>query len=840
MNTPRILFCLSLLWGQGLLFAQNGMLKGRIKDENNRPVADVNIQVMAPGGLQAQSDSAGYYQIEAPLGLQRIRFAHVEFDSTTAELRIREGVITDLPVVMRTRTTSVVLIEGRQRITDFSDREQMEILPIKVEDVARIPMAAPSIERVVAVFAGGSNNEFSSQYRIRGGNFDENLVYVNGIEIYRPFLARAGQQEGLGFTNPMLAQDVYFSTGGFAARYGDKLSSVLDITYRTPNRFRGTAEMGLITNTLHVEGIKKGKSAPNRSPNDTLNRPSTFTYLMGGRRFATTYLLNSLETSGQYRPSFLDYQGMFTYSPRSVARDFQLRKLRSGRTDTLYYAPERLKLTGFITLSRNNFYFEPQARETTFGTIQQAFRLRVAFEGREVTRYTTGLGALMLTHRPHARLRLDYTLTAYRTEEAELFDVEGGYLLGEVNTNFGSPEFNEAEFDLGIGTQYRHARNYLSVNVLSAQARAEWSTSNRQRHKWYAGLQYVYQDVQDRLKEYNALDSAGYWVDALGRFGVSEYIQGNATLQGGTIKGYLQHRLRIGRNATLNTGSRVLYYDITRQWMFSPRIQFSYQASGLPEGQALRLRLAAGVYHQPPFYREFRRLDGSLRLDLLAQRAIHLIAGTDYQFNAWGRPFRFFGELYYKDMANLVPYEIDNVRIRYYPDQIGIGYAYGADARLHGQFIRGVDSWISMNLLSTREDVPGDEKGYLRRPTDQRFALSFYFQDEMPSNPTFKVHVNYIYGSGLRFGPPQNFDSRAAYGFPSYQRVDIGFSKTFAFAPANHGLESLWATLEVFNLFARANTVSYIWIKDLDNRQFAVPNYLSARLINFRLVGTFK
>ncbi|MEM6263858.1 MAG: TonB-dependent receptor plug domain-containing protein [Bacteroidota bacterium] len=832
-----------------IAFGQTAIVKGKVKNELNKLIPGVKIEVLNTDLPFYQSNTSGEYAVRVPTttGKIRIRFTHSTHDTTVLERLVNDGFTYDETIIMRTRQMNVVVITDERALTDLTSEEQMEVLPIKIEDAYTIPGAVPSVERIAAQVAGGTNNEFSSQYRVRGGNFDENLVYVNGIEIYRPILTRSGQQEGLGFTNANLVQEVKFSTGGFAARYGDRLSSVLDITYRTPEEFKGTAEVGILTTNVHMEGTIRGKER--ETEGDVYEVPGRFTYQFGGRRFSTTYLLNSLETQGEYRPNFYDIQTMFTYRPRAKARNARVIERKNGKMDTLNFPIDKIKLTSFFVLSRNNYFFEPAARETSFGTIQQAFRLRVGFEGREITSYTTGLGALMLTHRPNARLRFDYTVTAFRAQEAEVFDVEGGYLISEVNTNFGSDEFNESTFDLGIGTEFRHARNFLTANVLAGQFRGEWTTSSKRNHKLFFGAKYEYQDLDDQLREYSIVDSAGYLLGSDGQgFGVVEFIQGASRLTSNNYKLFLQHRWKINPNLILNWGVRGLYYSLIDRYMVAPRAQLIYDFSQTKGGPKLRLRAAGGVYHQPPFYREFRRFDGSLNLDLRAQTSVHAIAGLDYQFESWGRPFRFFSELYYKHLYNLIPYEIQNVRIRYYPDEVADGYAYGVDLRLNGQFIKGVDSWMSLNLLSTRENVEGDLNpegepiGFVRRPTDQRFAFSMYFQDELPNNPTYKVHVNYIYGSGLRHGPPQSFDVRTAFGFPSYQRVDLGFSKVISFAgeTGKRGVESIWATFEIFNLLQRSNTVSYIWLKDFFNRQFAIPNNLSARLVNFRVVMKFR
>lgn len=832
-------FPVGLLWMAFIclsasLNAQSAIVKGKVIDQLNQPIADVLIKALETN-FTARSRENGTYAITLPANnqVQKIEFSHPSFQTTILEIRLVEGRIYDEPIKMLDRSLEEIEILGQQDPTSIQGREGMMVMPISMEEIPSMPLVT-SLEAAVKGLPGvATNNEFSSQYQVRGGNFDENLVYVNGIEIYRPFLARSGQQEGLGFSNPNLAQGLQFSSGGFAAQYGDKMSSVLDITYKDPKEFNATAEVGMITTNIHLEGRSKNKTEP--------NRPGRFSYLMGARRFSASYLLNSLETRGDYRPNFLDYQGMFTYTPKTRARPPKYKIVDGDTVDVIYYPEDKLKLTAFVAVSRNKYEFEPTGRETTFGTIQQAFRLRVAFEGREISTYTTGLGALMLSHRPSTRFNIDYILTAFQTQESELFDLEGGYLLGEVNTNFGSDEFGESEFDLGIGSEFRHARNYLTANVLSAQIKGRWTSDNKSTHRILFGAKYQYQQFDDNLKEYALLDSAGYLVDSLGRFGLVETIRGEIQLSSTLYKSYLQYEWQMHRNVLFTAGARLVYYDLLDDWMVSPRAQLLISAFKGQEGDPyLRFRLAGGIYQQPPFYRELRRFDGSLNLDIEPQQSVHAIVGMEYQFQAWGRPFLLTSDAYYKRLSNLIPYEVQNVRIRYYPDEVADGYAYGIDARINGEFIKGVDSWVSMGLLKTEEDIRGDDRGYVPRPTDQRFTFAMFFQDEMPINPTWKVHVNYVYGSGMRFGPPRNFESRTAYDFPAYHRVDIGFSKEFRFnrpkdAPT-YGFESLWAAIEIFNLLQRENTVSHVWISDLQNNSFAVPNHLSARLINARII----
>jgi len=814
--------------------AQNpATIKGRVIDPNNQRIAGARIRVLDTQ-ITRVSDDKGEFSFTVPANqTYRIRFSHAGHQPSTIVIEATPGRVYDETVKMLIRQVESVEIVGEADPTSITD-ETMLVSPISMEDVQRMPVIAPSVEAFVKSMPGVvSNNEFSSQYQVRGGNFDENLVYVNGIEIYRPFLARSGQQEGLGFSNPSMAQGLKFSTGGFAAQYGDKLSSVLDITYRQPKRFRATAEIGIISTNLHAEGISKNKKNP--------DQPGKFTWLMGARRFAMAYLLNSLNTTGDYRPSFLDYQAMFTYTPKYVNKAPKIRTRKNGKQDTVYYDNTPIKFTSFFAVTRNRFLFEPTGRVATIGTLTDVvLRIRTGFEGREISDYTTGLGAFMMEHQPNTRWKFDYILTGYRTNERELIDVEGGYLIGEVNANLGSDEFNETDFQLDIGSQFQHARNYLTATVLSAQARGRWISSNAAKHRLSFGFKYQYQIIDDDLKEYTLLDSAGYVVAPNGEFGITEFQRGAIDLPSNQYKVFVQHEWKVNSRIRLLYGTRAIYYDVLDDLMISPRGQLIFDLRKSPNKDLLtRLRFAGGLYHQPPFYREFRRFDGSVNLDIRSQSAAHAIVGLDHRFEMWNRPFRLFSEVYYKRLYNLIPYEVQNVRIRYYPDLTADGYAYGLDARINGEFIKGVDSWVSFGLLRTEEDVIGDEQGFVPRPTDQRFTFSMYFQDELPINPTFKAHVTYTYGSGMRFGPPRDFPLRTAFGFPAYHRADLGFSKLITL-PASNGVESIWATVEIFNLFQRQNTVSYVWIKDLQNNQYAVPNLLSARLLNVRVIFRFK
>ena len=852
-----------LMWCASHALAQNAAVSGRVMDAYGRSVIGALVEERSLG-RSVRSDSSGEFQMSLPPGKHFIDFTHPDFKAAREELTLAPAATKKVYMKMEEGyQLGVQVITAEDSVTGVEDpnRAFERLIPINPKKVVEITGIKSDLSSKLATIGFGiaSSDEFSSQYRVRGGNFDENLVYVNDIEIYRPFLVRSGQQEGLGFVNPNLASEVGFSSGGFQAKYADKLSSVLDVVYSTPEKFHGTVEMGVLNQNLHFEGSIVKPWSKEKFVSKGLNpldfRSGRFTYLVGGRRFTPAYVLGSLDTKGEYRPRFHDVQGMLTFSPRHELKRMRVRERADGRQDTLYMSQDPLKFSFLFNFANNDYIFTPQSRETSFGTVQNVLRLRVGFQGQDISAYTTGLGAFTVEHRPHVRLRMKYMFTAFRTVEAELFEVEGGYYLSDVNTNFGSDEYNETTFDRGIGTFYRHGRNYLTADVYAAEMRGDWFSRYQNRHKVTWGLRYQAQRIDDELNEWYGTDSAGY-------FRVTEQFKTNSQVNSHLIKAFAQDHWKISRDQSMRLvyGARVIYNSLNNQLLFAPRLQFVIDPGSkvgekeiMDEGDYTRstrrnyqLRFAVGAYQQPLFYRELRDYDGSLNLTRRAQASYHAIAGGDYLFKIWNRPFKLTGELYYKYMTDLVPFEVDNVRIRYYPFENATGYAYGADARVTGQFIKGIDSWMNLGILSTRERVDSlFDKGFVRRPTDQRVVFSTYFQDELPINPTYKVHINFVYGSGLRFGPPRNLEARSVFGVPSYQRVDLGFSKLFLIhtqlelEDMKFGVESIWVSAEIFNLFQRANTVSYTWVEDVYNIQYAVPNFLSSRLLNLRVLVRF-
>ncbi|RLD33236.1 MAG: TonB-dependent receptor, partial [Bacteroidetes bacterium] len=712
---------------------------------------------------------------------------------------------------------------------------------------SEIPTLGSGVEAILKTLPGvSSNNELSSQYSVRGGNFDENLVYVNGIEIYRPFLIRSGQQEGLSFVNPVLVSSIMFSAGGFESKYGDKMSSVLDIQYKKPTTFGGSFQASLLGAEAHVEGRSKNHK---------------FTYLTGFRYKSNSYILKSLETEGDYKPKFADVQALFAYriSPK-------------------------VELSFLGNYARNSYNVKPSSRQTEFGTIQEAYRLSIYFEGQELDRFENYMGALSLDYFPEDNLRLQFITSGFQTHESETFDILGEYYIGRLENQLDDEQFGEVVEAQGVGAFLDHARNYLKASVFNVEHKGYLDMS---KHYLQWGVRYQHEIINDKLNEWELVDSAGYTIPeppfTVGdpapiynpQLELFSAYRTDTSFSSNRLSAFIQNswNFHIGTaNAYLIAGVRASYWDINKQFIFSPRATLSVKPMWKKD---ILFRFSAGYYQQPPFYRELRDLHGRINPDVRAQKSIHFVASMDWDFKAWNRPFKFVTEAYYKILEDLVPYTVDNVRIRYYGDNLSKGFAYGIDFKVNGEFIKGIESWASVSLLKTMEDIKDDNyweyyneagqeiipgytpdqvatdstqifPGYIPRPTDQRFHFAIFFQDYIPRNPTWKMHIKLLFGTGLPFGAPNSPKYEHIYRTPSYRRVDIGFSKQLiggysSFGPKNplKYIKSAWISLEIFNLFQIANTISYIWVKDKNGREYAVPNYLTPRLINLRLAVNF-
>lgn len=810
------------------VIAQMASVFGKISDQKGQPVEGVNIGVIGiPQGTS--SDIKGNFSLQVPADTAIVvGYSILGFAPGSIPLRLTSGEKKEINIILRPDTAGLPIID----IKETQRRDNVFAIPIDVKAVESVPSVSGNFEDILKTLGPVvSNNELSSEYSVRGGNYDENLVYVNDVEIYRPFLVRSGQQEGLSFINSDMVSTVSFSAGGFDAIYGDKMSSVLDIKYKRPTRFGGSANLSLLGGSLNLEGTDKRKK---------------FSFMIGLRQKSNQYILNSLETKGEYKPSFTDVQTFVNYAI-------------SPKTDISFLGD----------YSRNKYLVIPTNRETDFGTINEALRFTVYFDGREVDAYSTFSGALSFIHRLNNKVTLKLITSSFASFESEEYDVQGQYYIDELEKDIGSSQFGQAVVSRGVGTYLNHARNYLTARVSSIEHKGTYMVK---RHTMQWGVRYQHEIVDDRLEEWNYVDSAGFSLpqEPDQEITLQNVLFTQNNLQSNRYSGYINESwIPAGSIYTVTGGLRATYWDMNKEVNISPRASVSVRPRWK---RRYVFRFATGFYYQPPFYREMRGLDGVVNTDLKAQRSIHFVLGSDYTFLAFGREFKFVSEIYYKKLDNLVPYKVDNLRIRYFGTNSSKGYATGVDFRINGELVQGAESWASLSLMRTQEDIQDDfyydyynsdgekiipgytfnnvpvdsvrnEPGYIARPTDQRVTFSILFQDYIPKFPSWKMHMTLVFGTGLPFGPPGDDRYKDEFRYPPYRRVDIGFSKTFIDEDKDYDfrmkffnhLKSLWFSVEVFNLLQVNNTVSYLWVTDVTGRQYAVPNYLTSRLLNIRM-----
>lgn len=818
--------------------AQDAVVRGTIRDSLNVPVFGVSISITGTT-TGTESDERGKFELKLPPYKDwELVFFLTGYGIQKVPVRLTPGEEKNLSI--RLRSISGDLGTINVEATRPGDFNMVKIQPRTIE---QLPNVSGNFESFLKTMPGVvSNNELSSTYSVRGGSFDENLVYVDDIEIYRPFLVRSGQQEGLSFVNPDLVSDISFSAGGFSAMYGDKLSSVLDIKYRRPKAFGGSAYASLMGAGLHLEGISKNEK---------------FTWLTGIRHRSNQFLLRSLDTQGEYRPRFTDVQAKL---------DYQLSK----KTD--------VSVLGHF--SSNQFNVIPSSRQTEFGSINEALRLTVYFDGQELDQFTTGTGAISVTHMVNDSLKLKLIASSFISREREFFDVLGQYFLDELERDLGSSQFGDVAFNRGVGAFLDHSRNELTAFVATL---THIGSYRRKNLRWQWGIKAQQEQITDQLDEWQYRDSADYSLphppDNPGQPGnpeqqilLNNVVKNDIALFSRRYSGFLQQTWDF-TTVSFTVGVRGTYWDLNNETNISPRASIAYSPTW---NKRLSLRAATGVYYQPPFYRELRNLDGQINKDLKAQQSIHFVVGSDYQFLAWGREFKLTSEAYYKIMNNLIPYKLDNTRIRYLAQNNATGYATGIDLRVNGEFVSGIESWVSLGFLKTAEDLEDDffykyfnsdgeeiingftfnnipvdsvrvTPGDIPRPTDQRITFSMFFQDYLPKFPSVRMHLNLILGTGLPYGPPGKDRYKDILRAPTYRRVDIGFSKIAidedaenkSRLPVVRNLRSLIFSLEVFNLLQVSNTISYTWITDVTGRQYGVPNYLTSRILNIRVQAKF-
>ena len=802
-----------------LSFAQNATIKGIILDENNQPIERVNVKTDNNG---TATNTNGFYIITIPANKEiTIEFTHLSHKKVVSTFNLKNGESFEFNPVMSTSIEQIatVIVSGDRR------KEVEGIITLKSEVIRKIPGANAGVENLLLTLPGvNNNNELSTQYSVRGGNYDENLVYVNGIEVYRPFLVRSGQQEGLSFVNTNLVQNVDFSSGGFQAKYGDKLSSVLDITYKNPYQFEVNADLSLLGGSLSVENLSKD---------------SKFSSIVGLRYRDNSLLVNAKETETNFKPTFADAQAYFTYK---FSNKFYLSFLGGA--------------------SINKYNFEPQTRQTNFGTLSDPVALLVFYDGQEKDRYQTLFGAFKGSYFVNDDLTLHLIASTYHTTEEEYFDILAQYRLGEVNSNIGDENLGEVEFSQGIGSQLNHGRNDLDALITNIEHKGDFKV-NDNRFEW--SVKYTNEDIRDRLIEWEVIDSAGFSVRPPRTFpndqpyesfsGPLEPFQ-NVRSTNNTQINRLQAYGQWSKRSTLgtsdvwyNAGVRAHSWSVSgdgisssNQTVFSPRAQFTIKPYWEKD---MLFRLAAGMYYQPPFYRELRDANGAIQPNVKAQKSFHLVLGNDYSFKMWDRPFKLTSEVYYKNLSDVNPYTLENVRIRYRANNSAKAYAYGLDMRLNGEFVPGTESWFSFGYLKTEENI--NNRGYISRPTDQRLKFAALFQDYVPNMPNLKMYLNLVFNTGLPGGSPSYADP---YEFqnrlPSYKRADFGLQyvlvdseKTF-----NTGWKKPFKALsfgfEIFNIFDVQNSITNTWVRDVSSkRQIAIPNYLTPRVFNVRTTMKF-
>ncbi|MDA3879947.1 MAG: TonB-dependent receptor [Prolixibacteraceae bacterium] len=780
----------------------NGTLFGAVTDENGIPLEMVNVSLM-DYQFGTTTDRKGEYLLRIPSG-RKIEVAYsllgYEIEKRTFELtsnELREG---SVQLILKNQSIDEILVTR-------SKQRSGNMVEIDTRAIDNLPgVGIGTVEDILKTLPGvTSNNELSNQYSVRGGSFDENMVYVNDIEIYRPYLVRAGQQEGLSFVNTDMVSSINFSSGGFDAKYGDKMSSVLDIRYRRPNSFSASVSASLLGAKAHVQ---------NKSKNNK------FTYNMGLRYKTFRYLLGSLQEKGYYNPAFVDYQGYFTYR----------------------FSP-KIELGFLATTSFNRYQFIPRSRETVTGPWNNQKKLSVAFEGQEIDRYRTLTGALSLDINPTQNAFLKFIASSFVTNEQETYDIKGYYLLNQVLDN-GKNGIDDSSMVIGIGSYHEFGRNYFDARVLSFTHKGGINFENNYL-QW--GIKVKSEFVKDKMNEWEHRDSAGYslpyspenvylYYSAKNYFELAEqrytaYIQDSYT-----------YPTSIG-DLNFTGGVRANYWTYTDHLTVSPRFSASLLTGVKRE---IIGRLSVGWYHQPPFYRELKNLYGQINPDIQTPKSFHTVAGFDYSFMGWDRPFRLTFETYYKSLKNLIPYQIENVRLRYLSDKISHGYTYGADLKINGEFVSGTQSWLSMSLMKSAEDIEGDGHGYIPRPTDQRFKFSLYFQDYLPGLPEYQMHMTGHLITGSPFGMPRSERYTQINRMQPYRRVDIGFMRSIVTNGKNlsdakffNRFEAFDISLNIFNLLDFKNTSSYIFIPDFMERYYAIPNYLTGITFDLRISARF-
>lgn len=773
--------------------AQTFTLSGRVIDENNDPVEFASVSCPKQGKMTMTSLKGDYsLQLQSADSVE-IRFSMVGYKTKVRTLRRPRGKQT-MQVVLHSsdNALSEVTITGK-RIETGQTQE------LSKEHLKSMPSTTGNaVEEMIQSQAGVStHSELSSQYNVRGGSFDENSVYINNVEIFRPFLVRSGQQEGISVINPDMVEKIGFSTGGYEARYGDKMSSALNIEYRRPKRFEASATASMLGASAFV-GMSNKK----------------FSWSNGLRYKTTKYLLGSMDTKGEYQPTFIDYQTYLTYSPNK-------------RWD--------IKFLGNI--SDNHYNFTPEDRETNFGTMENVKAFKVYFDGQEKDVFRTFFGSLGITRKFNENTSLSLIASAFNTREQEKYDIQGQYWLTQTETSE----------NLGVGTYFQHTRNYLKAHVESAKLLFK---TKQKKHNIEAAFTYKWEHIEENSVEYEMRDSSKYSIPHTGKDLYMIYsMRAKNTLTANRVEAYAQDTYRFtgseGKTLyTLNYGLRLAYWSFTKETILSPRLSLGI----IPAfNENITMRFATGLYYQAPFFKEIRDTTttngityASLNHKAKSQRSIHFIAGFDYRFKMNDRPFKFTAEAYYKALGNLVPYSVNNVKVVYYGDNMCSGHAAGLDLKLFGEFVPGTDSWVSLSLMNTSMKLNGKS---IPLPTDQRYAVNLFFTDYFPGTTRWKMSLKLALADGLPFSAPHRELESNVFRAPAYKRADVGLNYRIIDNSDRHKkrnpIRNLWVGAECLNLFGINNVNSYYWITDVTGQQYAVPNYLTGRQINVKLSVDF-
>jgi hypothetical protein len=809
-----------------LAFSQKkfAFVSGKVLDENENPLPKVSVVILGRQSGIITNDS-GTFRLKVPADKAfAIQFTYSGYKIEQRNFLMNEN--EEEKITVKLERGATVLQEVT--VTNQRDRESAGLIQINPKYTLNIPTPITGVESLIKIFVG-SNNELTSQYNVRGGSYDENLIYVNDFEIFRPYLVRNGQQEGLSFINPELVRNINFYAGGFQAKYGDKMSSVLDIQYKKPKTFGGSAYVGILEQGFHLEGV----TAKNK-----------LSYLIGVRNRSNKNLLSKQETQGNYVPSSADVQALINYQ---------------------FNSKWQAEFLGNI--SQTKFTLHPAFSQLTTSVFSPFFSanlgLDIFFDGQEKDQYTTNMLGVSTTYQANKHLKLKWLASRFENDEQENIDIIGAYLFGERDFDKSKPTYGLIVNPLGAGVTQNYARNKLDITDWNISHKGYFD-KGKNFFQWGIGVDRTL--INDKLNEWQYQDSAGYSLPYTPNvLQLSSVIKSTADLTVNKLSGYFQDNILIGdttNSFTLQAGVRYNYNSLNKEFLISPRIGASWKPNWHHD---IVFRAAAGVYDQPPFYRELRRYDGSVNTNVKAQRSVQGVAGFDYNFKGLGgRPFRWTTEAYYKYLTHVDPYDIDNVRIRYFGNNDAKAYAAGIETRLFGELVKDAESWISFSIMRTKENINNDfytvykldslnqpidsnkvAGGWFRRPTDRLITFGMFFQDYLATNKNFKVYLNTIYGSNLPYNIPGSVKYRNALIIEPYIRIDIGFSALLLDSDRSNrrshspflGFDNIWASLEVFNLIDRPNTISYMLIKDFANDVFAVPNRLTPRLVNFKIVA---